>query len=352
MPNQSDNPSAGPQPVPPALVELAAEVSRAPGGDAPHLAPASHAQARSAVAAAIGRFFDWLLLRDDFKRAQAAAESTPPAQAEAIEQARAYVRAAEWLLEVVPDVPVAPVLGLLRDAMLWSLTPDGSPQRLMEIFEGAPESVLMVAAGGATDMSRLRALATRPIIELATHTLAEEQLAIAMAARKWLRTYLDQTDARSVRRVSMRRRLRVFAVAGLGLVASIAMVYGISFCLTVFGDLARNKPWVVSSAWWGGTPPGMFFHTSDEFNPWVRYDLGEPTPVHRLLVKNRTDCCSERAVPLVVEVSSDLVNWDTVARQTSNFETWEPSFPTVSARYVRLRLDRVGTLHLAKVRIY
>jgi len=53
-----------------------------------------------------------------------------------------------------------------------------------------------------------------------------------------------------------------------------------------------------------------------------------------------------------VEVSSDLVNWDTVARQNTNFETWEPSFPTVKARYVRLRLDRVGTLHLAMVPMY
>jgi hypothetical protein len=351
MPEQSDNLPAGTRLVPPASAELASEVSRVPTSGVTEPVPTS--QARLAVAVAVGRLFDWLLLRNDYRRAQAAAKSTLPAQAEAFELAHVYVQAAESLLEVVPDVPVAPVLGLLRDAMLWSLTPDGSPRRLREIFEGAPESVLMVAAGGVNDMSRLRALATRPIIELATRIPAEEQLAIALAARKWLRAYLAQTDAGSVRRVSLRRRLRVLAVAVLGLVASIVVVYGISSCLTVFGDLARNKPWVQSSQWWGGTsPPGMFFHTNDEPNPWIRYDLGAPTPVHRLLVKNRTDCCSERAVPLVVEVSSDLVNWDTVARQNTNFETWEPSFPTVKARYVRLRLDRVGTLHLAMVRMY
>jgi hypothetical protein len=68
-------------------------------------------------------------------------------------------------------------------------------------------------------------------------------------------------------------------------------------------------------------------------------------------VTNRDDCCLERAVPLVVEVSDDRKKWRTVARRADSFREWEGKFAPLKARYVRLRVDRHSILHLAKVSV-
>lgn len=93
--------------------------------------------------------------------------------------------------------------------------------------------------------------------------------------------------------------------------------------------------------------PKLMFHTDLEFRPWAEWDLGQPTRLHEVVVSNRSDCCDERALPLVVEVSDDRTRWVEVARRTEAFgANAKISFNEISARYLRLRVDRESFLHL------
>jgi hypothetical protein len=126
-------------------------------------------------------------------------------------------------------------------------------------------------------------------------------------------------------------------------------------------DLALGKPWRASSRTFechpkqeecGGAATAIFFHTNDENRPWVEIDLGAALSFGRIGVVNREDCCPERAVPLIVEISDDRNRWIEVARRSESFQDWEATFRTVKARYVRFRVDRVSTLHLVRVSVW
>jgi hypothetical protein len=126
-------------------------------------------------------------------------------------------------------------------------------------------------------------------------------------------------------------------------------------------DLARGKPWVASSRYpeYGCTSPAQvcsksdiyFFSTNNELNPSIEWDLGAAQRVSGLRVDNRVDCCIERAVPLLVEVSLDHKTWKETARRDDEFATWKAAFAPVQARWVRLRVPRATLLHLTRVRI-
>jgi hypothetical protein len=91
----------------------------------------------------------------------------------------------------------------------------------------------------------------------------------------------------------------------------------------------------------------LLFHTDLQWRPWVEWDLGQPTRLHEVVVSNRSDCCDERALPLVVEVSDDRTRWTEVARRTEAFcRNLTIPFNETSARYLRLRVDRESFLHL------
>jgi hypothetical protein len=125
-------------------------------------------------------------------------------------------------------------------------------------------------------------------------------------------------------------------------------------------DLAVGKSWRASSSLAAGcqspaqTCPenlNFFFHTVDEERPWVQIDLGRPERFSRARVINRKDCCADRAVPLVIEVSKDGSAWKEVSRNPTTFTNWLAKFAPVDARFVRLRSDRKTMLHLAQVRV-
>jgi hypothetical protein len=107
----------------------------------------------------------------------------------------------------------------------------------------------------------------------------------------------------------------------------------------------------VNHTWKGGRQP-IFFMTNDQAQPWIEYDLGKPTAIRRVVIQNRPDCCRERAIPLVVEVGDDQLKWREVARATHEFFSWEARFPTETARYVRLRVDRSTIFHLEAVEAF
>jgi hypothetical protein len=123
-------------------------------------------------------------------------------------------------------------------------------------------------------------------------------------------------------------------------------------------DLADGKPWTASSAAiqclpahrnCGGLHRGVFFHTQMENEPWVRIDLGAEHEVQRIELQNRLDCCKDRAVPLIAELSKDGTSFHAVARRDEVFDTWHTRFAPESARYVRIRVLRRSALHLERV---
>jgi len=120
-------------------------------------------------------------------------------------------------------------------------------------------------------------------------------------------------------------------------------------------------PFVVSSASRGFVSAGflgdegaygVMFHTKQQKNPWVEIDLGELRPVSSVRVRNRLDCCQDRAVPLLVEISDESRAFVEVARKDEAFDVWELELPSrPSARFVRLRAHASTILHLNEVEI-
>ena len=123
-------------------------------------------------------------------------------------------------------------------------------------------------------------------------------------------------------------------------------------------DLAADKPWTASSAAiqcvpakhnCGGLHSGVFVHTKLENEPWLRLDLGAEHELERIELQNRTDCCQDRAVPVIVELSKDGTRFHTVARRDETFDVWHTRFKPERARYVRIRVLKLTALHLERV---
>jgi hypothetical protein len=152
-------------------------------------------------------------------------------------------------------------------------------------------------------------------------------------------------------------------VLAFALLAALALpaVSAVSDLLEAPRDLARGKPWQASSLYYGSCEspeqecPGdksYFVHTQTENDPWLEIDLKAEQKVGGAHVVNRSDCCTERAVPLLFEVSTDHKRWREVARSTEPFRDWKPSFPSVPARWVRFKIPKIAPLHLKRVRIF
>jgi|NGEPerStandDraft_6_1074524.scaffolds.fasta_scaffold00712_8 F5/8 type C domain len=132
----------------------------------------------------------------------------------------------------------------------------------------------------------------------------------------------------------------------------------------ISSGLELGKKWTASSqkdVWQGSgkmtdgpgnLPFPIFFHTQEEESPWIEIDLETPTRVASVEVLNRTDCCGERAVPLVVELSPDRKTWREVAKRNENFVDWKAAFSPQETRYVRLRVPRRTNFHLERVVIH
>ena len=167
---------------------------------------------------------------------------------------------------------------------------------------------------------------------------------------------------RRLERIWARRVLHVAVLLGL----VVGSVWGVRTALRwnyEKTDLAPRATWTLSSNYAVGgckSPEqhcvggeNYFFHTGQEPDPWIRFDLGKERRISAITVENRRDCCPERANPLVVAVSVDGKKWTEVARHTGAFTEWSKRFPSTKARYVKLHVPGTATiLHLARVRIF
>ena len=267
--------------------------------------------------------------------------------------------------------------GLYAESVCWALAAHGliatetSAARAAEgdkfvvsaLWERADRELLVRAAGGDQALERLRA----GFVDKSFADFAELERTAQFDLASRLAPFVDGllSPLRSRRRQLARiRTLRVVRLGGALLVLAVLAI-AVTKAMAwneERRDLARRASWTVSTPYVaaGGCTspkqvcaesPNYFFHTLQENNPFVVFDLGRERAFSEIVVENRLDCCNDRAVPLVVEVSSDQHKWREVARHDKPFTTWRDDFPRVRARWVRLRIRGIGILHFSRVRI-
>lgn len=310
----------------------------------------------------------WIFVTGSMRDARRRLADDESVRGGALQQARLLVEIAARVAEPAEPLPAgdrAPViLGLVRQGValvLASARPgagvtgatgmEGAPAapELATAWDEAPAEVLRDAAHDVASVSAIKDILLPPAPAGPPVVTADD----VSHARAFLERLLWNADAprRRVESLVINRWLRIagaFAVL-LVLAAGVRAV-------TRGKNLIAGKPFTVSSSWPGcATDPMcdgvLLFHTNTENEPWVIYDLSAPTKVHKVEVTNRPDCCGERTIPLIVEVSLDRKQWTEVGRKTDEFSTWTASFAPRTARYIRLKVGRVSVLHLKNVEV-
>jgi len=104
-----------------------------------------------------------------------------------------------------------------------------------------------------------------------------------------------------------------------------------------------------SSGWYGDGFPNRnfvdgvgnsFVHTSCHDVPWIEVDIGSTTPIFRIVITNRKDCCAERILGtklIIMDTNRNRIyTSDPVATVNSTY-TW---FPPETGVYGDLQLGR------------
>jgi hypothetical protein len=106
----------------------------------------------------------------------------------------------------------------------------------------------------------------------------------------------------------------------------------------------------------GSCASGFAFHTEPESNPWVTIDLGREAAITGVLVRNRTDCCQERAAGLRLQISGDGQRWREIWKADSVQASWEIPLlgQKLRTRYVRFDThpEKPTPLHLQHLEIW
>ena len=277
--------------------------------------------------------------------AAARAQLLPPGTlaGRALEQARLLREVARQVAEPIDQLPKgrpsAVQLSLYRDLVYWLLVATLNdehdvPPNLPALWRQIPGDTLLRAAKTAENLDAVRyaLLDLSPLDSLNTTAEDAERVHHFADVLYWEM----EEPRRRVGRIVTQRWVRLAAVLVLTVVAAFAVR-----ALVLGPNLATRRPLRTSSTLPGceiePKCAGLLFHTQVEENPWVEFDLGGTKPIHRIDVVNRPDCCQERAVPLIVEVSDDRIHWKEIARNTTAFSTWTAKFPRTPAAYVKLR---------------
>jgi hypothetical protein len=249
--------------------------------------------------------------------------------------------------------PEAVVCELFRQSIHWSL----EARRELEARGESPSTPASIAAESSEEFAReVVARSFSDFAELDEREQAELMQKLDQCSRALLEP-LPSKQLES-RRLWLTRAVRI---GGACLLFALLVTTGAKR-LEDSRDLARGRPWKTSSQFPQSVgckspeqecneSPGFFFHTAYQESPSIEFDLGEAKTISSVVVQNRTDCCADRAIPLVVEVSENPGEWREVRRRTKDFETWRGRFPSTRARWVRLSVPRGTFLHLLRVKI-
>jgi hypothetical protein len=268
---------------------------------------------------------------------------------------------------------------LSREAIYWALlalreqqnatqsageadAPARNAQTLATLWSETDRALLDRAAGDSGEAERLHAdLLGKSFVDFAEFD-SKQQAAAAKRLHGFAERLLEPLSVPQ----QLQERVLVARVQFL-LVALVALVLlgfaGKSLKQRVdrTRDLAPTASWKTSSVYpecWCESPaqscekcPNFFFHTQHEDKPSIIFDLHSVQSLSAVEVENRRDCCSERGLPLVVQVSTDEKHWKTVATRRDEFTLWHANFPTEQARWVKLYVPNRNFLHLAAVRL-
>jgi len=310
------------------------------------------------------RIVDWYTCGPQREKARASASATAR-ELELLARAKAAFATGNLLAEPADparrDLSPAHAAALYAEALVWALRSfqaTESPKSEDLLLDESPVArELGLSADHVAEIGRL--LATPKLVfELADRPRKERD----EAAKLLKRAALVAIDVRErPLRAPDGFALVAFARVALTALLLVAAVGGAIVLRPEKPNLAAGKPWTASSSLFdchpelaecGGVKTRIFFHTREEQDPWVRYDLGTKTAFSSMRIENRQDGEGDRAVPLVVEVGDDGAHFREIARRSTDFSSWKPSFPTVTARYVRLRVPRRSMLHLEEVAVY
>jgi hypothetical protein len=179
-----------------------------------------------------------------------------------------------------------------------------------------------------------------------------------------VRAYVDHVRSRFASPGDVFKRRLARAIVGAVLAGCLVLTgwsqFGPAIEERLHPNIALGKPWTSSSGYNHSPTTGKvpreeapyFFVTDIQANPWLRIDMLEPTTVGGVTIRNRIECCRARALPLVVELSTDGATWQEVLRREDNFETWRAHFKPRVARFVRLRTPMTTFLHLSRVSVH
>lgn len=183
-----------------------------------------------------------------------------------------------------------------------------------------------------------------------------------VAVRTALEAVLPPLEQRVGRGPAL-RGMRALRWAGAGVTLAALVVGGVLGvqAATRGPNLARFKP-VTMSSQMDGYPASqatddavgvLGAHTNRENRPWLTVDLQGVYSIKQVIVYNRTDCCEDRMVPLIIEVSTNNRDFTLISRRDAEFHTWAAKFTPVQTRYVRLRVDKPSTyLNVNEVQIF
>jgi hypothetical protein len=302
----------------------------------------------------LSRFF---FMRQRLASAQEERFGGSAARRAAFEKATATRRAAEVLLAHSPGAQ-GPACALLREALFaaaCAVLPD-RPQTPTEAWAG----LSLGGAGRLDSMTESERAALEHAFLGTEDDLSEPQPRLAV-----LRLGIDAVlasasgEVRKAARVRLIRRLR-WTMAGLLPLAIAGSVAWLHHSWQQKSNLALNKPATASSYYAqypdaagvvDGNRWGIGFHTNSDNHPWLRIDLGAVHKIHQVVVYNAEHCCFDRAVPLVIEVSTDGKAYKQVARHKRPFGEWQANFAPMDARYVKLTVEKTSLFHLSEVEV-
>jgi hypothetical protein len=306
----------------------------------------------------IARRVDGRFLRGEpLRAARAELPGRGELAARAFDQVRLLREIARRIADSEDDLPdgrpAAVVLSLQRQLIYWTLVAGGraaaaSERDLAGLWPQADHDKLLRAAGGERELEAVRRLLVEmsPVASLdATDEDVERVRAFADALYDGL--------AAPRRRVAWLRAQRWLILAG---VAAAVLLVALGVRRLVLGpNMARSAEMKLSSTFAGcSDDPScsrLLFHTYVQDNPWVEFDLGKPKPIQLVDIRNRPDCCQDRQIPLIIEVSTDGSHWKEVARNDKAFAHWTAKLPPTTARFVRLRVPTHTWFGFAAVKI-
>jgi NedA-like, galactose-binding domain len=303
------------------------------------------------------RVGEWFLRTQEIRAARAQLPGRDALASRAFEQLRLVREIARQVTDPVEPSPVgrrAPLLlSLYRDAVYWALVA-GAPgagraaPNLAGLWQRAERDRLVHAAGGEQNLDALHGL----LVELGPADSLDLKDQDIERVRTFADALYDELAAprRRAAGIAVQRWLRL-AAAAAALIAIVVFIRSV----VVGPNLADRTHMRVSSQQPGcAQDPGCtdaMFHTSGEDHPWVEFDLGKTQTIHVINIVNRVDCCQDRAVPLIAEISTDGAHWKQVGRQDKEFKDWKVKFPRTPARFVKLRVEKWTLFHLADVTI-